>query len=1268
MSSRSGARFNRFAAERDHSEFDSSQFRSEFTSNFGDGDYGEGYEDDYDGDYRGEFDSGAVSGFRGSRRSFFDRPFEDRGFSDPVRERSPLRRPSSAPFREVDNFGFSESRGRFNRRGGHVFDSVSSGRGAGLGPSRLQGNVVISERPDFLGRIFADAGRGSDRGADPGPSRSFGAGGHVRDRLGYPVQQRGGPSLHYSGPPAERVPFSFIDEFGVRRFAVFTDDDRRTLDRGSSNEAGRGAGFGPSRSGEPGASEQVEDAFAEMNNLIRSGGEGPSWRVVSEWPEGQQEVSDGPLPSSARAAPALAPAAAVSAPSADSLLVPRQICQRLMKWITDGITTDASKATNKEFPLAFEEEDFSLKPPKLDGWVKRRASEKKASKAVESNDSCLSLIQLKIMDVVPPILDLYTRCMSVRSDSPSPDETRIVRTLEASLQQWGRLYAYVSSVRRESAIDLIDPELVYLLKEKNALPGGKDAREFLFTDSFLARRLQEARNDNDLSKSDKKLADAAANRRKKGKKFSNWSDKPRRGFHSSFGRRGGGFGAGFSDRGRWRDKEKTRGGNKRRYVLVDVSAAPHVIDPIPIPTPVASDSVARVGARLCDYADSWHSITDDRWVLSTVREGLLIDFVAPPVQKSRPPDVAMSEREEAICEAEVAALLEKGAIRLVTDGSPGFVASFFCIKKPKTVDEFRPIGNLKPLNKFIRYEHFKMEGLDSVRFLLQKGDYMIKLDLKDAYFVVGIHPSHRKYVRFQWKGRIYEFCCMAFGLAPAPRVFTKILKVVVAFLRKLGIRLVIYLDDLLFLNSSKEGVLNDFIVARDLLEKLGFVINWKKSVVTPAQIMEYLGLLIDSVKMSFALPQYKVEAVLMMCRNALGAGTVSLRCIASILGNFNWAIPTIPFAQSHYRSMQRFYIDESRKTRGDLNKRRVLSAETRADLTWWVENLSSANGKEFFPKIPDLEIESDACLEGWGAVCNGVTTRGPWTSNEASCENINELELLAALYAIQAFVGASSGLSVRIFLDNTTAVCYLNKSGGTHSVGLTATALSLASFCEERRLAVEAVHLAGKLNTVADRESRAGPDASDWMLNVDVFFGVTGVWSCDVDLFASAWNAQLDNFVSWIPQPRAMAVNAFSLNWRSVAGYAFPPFNLIFKCLDKIRREKANLVLICPVWPTQPWYPVLLELACDVPLLLPQLTNLLTSPRGRPHPLLSSRSLRLAAWNLSGKPGASRDFRNRLSSCCSQGIVRTRSQLTIQPGETGVSGVFDGTSIPFRQL
>jgi hypothetical protein len=44
-----------------------------------------------------------------------------------------------------------------------------------------------------------------------------------------------------------------------------------------------------------------------------------------------------------------------------------------------------------------------------------------------------------------------------------------------------------------------------------------------------------------------------------------------------------------------------------------------------------------------------------------------------------------------------------------------------------------------------------------------------------------------------------------------------------------------------------------------------------------------------------------------------------------------------------------------------------------------------------------------------------------------------------------------------------------------------------------------------------------------------------------VDLFASAWNRQLDFFVSWKPQPEAMAVDAFSINWIILKGYAFPP-------------------------------------------------------------------------------------------------------------------------------
>jgi hypothetical protein len=150
--------------------------------------------------------------------------------------------------------------------------------------------------------------------------------------------------------------------------------------------------------------------------------------------------------------------------------------------------------------------------------------------------------------------------------------------------------------------------------------------------------------------------------------------------------------------------------------------------------------------------------------------------------------------------------------------------------------------NLKPLNKFIRYEHFKMENLETARFLLRKGDWMAKLDLKDAYLSVPVHPTHQKFLRFAWKGRFFEFKCLAFGLAPAPRIFTKILKAVVSYLRRQGMRLIIYLDDILIINSTRERAMRYVGVVVDLLLQLGFLVNWEKSVPDPSQCIEYLGL------------------------------------------------------------------------------------------------------------------------------------------------------------------------------------------------------------------------------------------------------------------------------------------------------------------------------------------------------------------------------------------------------------------------------------------
>ena len=227
--------------------------------------------------------------------------------------------------------------------------------------------------------------------------------------------------------------------------------------------------------------------------------------------------------------------------------------------------------------------------------------------------------------------------------------------------------------------------------------------------------------------------------------------------------------------------------------------------------------------RIKEFLPAWKLLTRDQEVLALV-EGYQISLLMEPVQEKAPKVLKLNQEQQKQVDLEVKAMLEKGSISKV--------CHFLICKKG---GENRPVINLKDLNRFIPYKHFKMEGLHCLKYVLQKGDYMCKIDLKDAYFSVPLHKDSRKLVRFLWAGNLYEFLCLCFGLGSAPRIFKKLLKVPISVLGRLMIRVIIYLDDLLILGNS----MSEMFMARDsvifLLQHLGFVINLKKCVLDPAQ-------------------------------------------------------------------------------------------------------------------------------------------------------------------------------------------------------------------------------------------------------------------------------------------------------------------------------------------------------------------------------------------------------------------------------------------------
>ena len=909
------------------------------------------------------------------------------------------------------------------------------------------------------------------------------------------------------------------------------------------------------------------------------------------------------------------------------------------KWVVQGLSKDVAKSLREKFAPKFDG-NFNLCCPLLDESIARRwMNAKHLNKLNDFQEKTFKSIQYQMLDAFKPMLHTWNQ---LSDDSP------LLNGVESSLRLLGSAFANVSKLRRANALRNVAPNLAPLLKDPRVFSTRESDR--LFGNKFIDTMVKEVDADDKLAKIG----------RSGGQSNSQWNrgNSSRRngdrGHSYSGGFQGGAHGGNNNNKGGGRGKNYSNGNSSNKQSgHVRYVAIPHC----------SSVVMTNVGGRLRHFASAWLSVTDDPWVLSTVSFGHMLDFIGLPVQNSIPSACVMSSDMVAVVDDEITTLLSKGAIRPVLSGcsGDGFLSNLFAI--PKKSGGFRVILNLKRLNQFLAYRHFKMEGLDCVKYLIERGDWMVKLDLQDAYHLVAVFPDHCKFLRFVWKEIFYEYVCLPFGLCSAPRVFTKLLRPVVAYLRSLGIRLIIYLDDLLILNGSISGLLHDLKIVIDLLELLGFIINCKKSVFTPQQLMEYLGMLIDSTKLEFSLPPEKVSSIVSLCREVLysdASGKVTLRVIAKIMGNFSFAIPTVPFAQGHFRELQSLFISQSSK---GLDGSVSLSVGARADLEWWMCHLESSNGKSFCSFTPDLVIFSDASLHGWGAVCDGSRTRGPWAAADLR-RHINELELLAAFYALQVFTRFSRDINVTLFLDNSTAVAYINKCGGTRSRALSLIAADFVRWCEDRNISLLASHLPGSLNSVADEESRTTLDSSDWMLLASEFRKLSNLWEINIDLFAAAWNAQLPTFVSWLPQPGASAVNAFSLNWTDLRGYAFPPFALIPRCLAKLRRERADLVLVCPLWPSQAWFPLLLRMSVDCPRVLSSDSHLAHSPILDPHPLLLSGKFLLTAWKLSGDVSKIEDFQKTLSRFCWDTTVTPRRLLISRRGTAGLIGTTNGIPIP----
>ena len=137
------------------------------------------------------------------------------------------------------------------------------------------------------------------------------------------------------------------------------------------------------------------------------------------------------------------------------------------------------------------------------------------------------------------------------------------------------------------------------------------------------------------------------------------------------------------------------------------------------------------------------------------------------------------------------------------------------------------LEGVKPIHSFHTFQNGDFTVFED--FLAKKNEYMCKPDLRDAYLSVPLSQDDQKSVMFQQKETLYQFLCLCFDFTLTQYVFTKLLKIPTALLRRIRIRKIIYLDDMLIIGVIKEETkaLRDTHII--LLQCLQFVINQKKS-------------------------------------------------------------------------------------------------------------------------------------------------------------------------------------------------------------------------------------------------------------------------------------------------------------------------------------------------------------------------------------------------------------------------------------------------------
>ena len=623
-----------------------------------------------------------------------------------------------------------------------------------------------------------------------------------------------------------------------------------------------------------------------------------------------------------------------------------------------------------------------------------------------------------------------------------------------------------------------------------------------------------------------------------------------------------------------------------------------------------------VGGALHSHIEEWTNITSSVHILDWLKEGVKIPFsTLPPVIEEQ--NSHFSKDQYTFVKREIGRLLTRKCI-VKCESKPHCVSRLSCVPKAGE-EQFRLILDLREVNKYSIPPKFVYEDIISVTNLCEPKDKLVTIDIKSGFHHVNVFEPHTTYLGFKFENCYYKFTTLCFGLNASPYFFHKFIRCTIQHFRENNVRIVSYVDDFAIIDNT-ENIEHSVSYVLEVLKKLGFTINWKKSSLTPDTRKLFIGYVIDTDKSAdgiwLEIPKSRIRKVKHDISRAIKNQKTSARALARIAGQLvsmtKVIIPTKLMLRHVYRKLS------SRKSWSDILD---LDNNSINDLVWWLNSLSAWNGRKLLIKDESktIQLATDASGLGWGGhiINSNSEAQGFW-SPQVSKKSSNFRELQAVQNCLESFAPKLKNSRIQVLTDNVTTAAFINFQGG-QSLELSEIARKIWTLVVQLNINISARWLAGKNNILADSLSRQD-SPYNWQINQNLFNYLDKLFGPHtVDRFACYQTTMCRKYNSLYLDMETAGIDALvQPDWHQENNWVNPPIYLIPRILEKIIQTQAQATVIAPLWRAMSWTPLLQRLSTAPPVQLPR-AHLFCTQIGHQNPEpTKNKRWRFYAWRLHG--------------------------------------------------